>query len=120
LAIKGNGSPENGDYTTSDLLDRGPNGWYNTGMTVDGVGFSLNLNPNFTTGRTDLRIHPDGGNYYGTQGCVGLTCGVTDLTLFRSLIETVLENQDDIPTTIDIEGNPNNDGINSNVRSNGE
>jgi len=36
-------------------------------------GFSLNLEPNFETDRTDLRIHPD-GNAPGTAGCIGVGC----------------------------------------------
>jgi len=116
----GNGSPENGEYLTSNLADRGPeSSWSNAGMTVNGIGFSLNLDPLFETNRTLLRIHPDGGNYYGTQGCIGLTGESPQLIIFRNLIENVLGVQTSIPTTISIIGNPNNNGTN-NRASNGE
>src|SRR5690606_20889566 len=58
----GNGPPENGDYSVSNWQDRSPTGWYNSGMNLDGVGFSFNLDPTFDTGRSLLRIHPDGNN----------------------------------------------------------
>ncbi len=116
----GNGSPENGDYLVNTLLDRGPNGWYNKGMTKDGVGFSLNLNPQFKTGRTDLRIHPDGGDWFGTQGCIGLTCGKGGLIEFRGLMQSILSNQSNILLNINILNNPNNNGYNKKVKSNGE
>ena len=117
----GNGSPENGNYTVDNLYDRGPNsGWPNAGMTVDGVGFSLNLNPQFSTGRSDLRIHPDGGDYFGTQGCIGLTCGKSGLLQFRSLMQSTLSNQSNIPLNINILNNPNNNGYGRKVKSNGE
>ena len=117
----GNGSPENGNYTVDILLDRGPNsGWPNAGMTVDGVGFSLNLNPQFKTGRSELRIHPDGGTKFGTQGCIGLTCGKGGLLDFRGLMQSTLSNQSNIPLNINILNNPNNNGYGRKVKSNGE
>ena len=117
----GKGSPENGNYTVDNLYDRGPNsGWPNAGMTVDGVGFSLNLNPQFETGRSLLRLHPDGGKYFGTQGCIGLTCGKSGLLEFRGLMQSTLSNQANIPLNINILNNPNNNGYGSKVKSNGE
>lgn len=117
----GEGSPENGNYTVDNLHDRGPNSnWSNPGMTVDGVGFSLNLNPQFETGRSLLRIHPDGGKYFGTQGCIGLTCGTNGLQEFRDLMQSTLSNQGNIPLNINILNNPNNNGYSRKVESNGE
>jgi len=117
----GNGSPENGDYTVDNLYDRGPrSSWPNDGMTVDGIGFSLNLNPQFKTGRSFLRIHPDGGDYFGTQGCIGLTCGKAALLDFKGLMKSTLSNQNNIPLNINIQNNPNNNGYGGKIRSNGE
>lgn len=116
----GNGSPENGNYLTNTLLDRGPTGWYNTGMTKYGVGFSLNLEPQFKTGRKLLRIHPDGGKFFGTQGCIGLTCGKDGLLEFKEIIEKVLSKQKDIPLNVNILNNPNDDGYGKKTKSNGE
>jgi len=45
-----------------------------TGMVLNGVGFSFDLNPVDGTrvyGRSLFRIHPDGGNP-GTNGCLGI------------------------------------------------
>lgn len=115
----GNGSPENGDYMVNTLQDRGPNGWYNKGMTKEGIGFSLNLDPQFKTGRSLLRIHPD-GNLFGTQGCVGLLCGKNGLIEFRDLMRSTISKQGDIPLNINILNNPNNNGYGKKVISNGE
>ncbi|MDO8997533.1 MAG: RHS repeat-associated core domain-containing protein [Sediminibacterium sp.] len=116
----GNGSPENGNYTVNTLLDRGPDGWYNEGMTKDGVGFSLNVNPQFKTGRSLLRIHPDGGKFFGTQGCIGLTCGKEDLLKFKGIMQKGLSIQKAIALTVNILNNPNNNGYGKKVKSNGE
>lgn len=37
-----------------------------------GFGWCASLVPLFKTDRTQLAIHPDGGQYVGTLGCVGL------------------------------------------------
>ncbi len=50
-------------------------------MNKDGVGFSFNLNPQFSTNRSLLRIHPDGNNE-GTKGCIGLSGDVAQLSAF--------------------------------------
>ncbi len=58
-----------------------PTGWYKCSnfrkrtdgaMVREGVGFSVDLEPLFSTERTLLRIHPDGGKS-GTAGCIGIT-----------------------------------------------
>ncbi|APD08045.1 hypothetical protein UJ101_02547 [Flavobacteriaceae bacterium UJ101] len=116
----GNGSPENGKYLVHTLLDRGPKGWYNKGMTKKGIGFSLNVDPLFKTGRSLLRIHPDGGKYYGTQGCIGLTCDVGGLVKFRDYTQNILASQKNISLEINILNNPNNNGYGKKVKSNGE
>jgi RHS repeat-associated protein len=105
----GNGAPENGNYTLDSYQDRGPKGWYNKGMTNDGVGFSYNLNPTFSTGRTLLRMHPD-GNKEGTLGCIGVSGGASTLLGLSTNINWVLRRQTSIPTVISITGNPNNNG----------
>ncbi|GGF30308.1 DUF6443 domain-containing protein [Flavobacterium limi] len=105
----GNGAPENGSYTVSNFQDRSPDGWYNRGMNSDGVGFSFNLNPQFSTGRNLLRIHPDGNNE-GTLGCIGLSGNATQLNSFSTAVQGFLQNSNSIPTTINITNNPNNNG----------
>lgn len=116
----GNGSSKNGNYLVNTLQDRSPSGWYNEGMTKDGVGFSLNLDPQFKTGRTLLRIHPDGGKYFGTQGCIGLTCDKAGLTNFRDMTQSALSKQKNIRLNINILNNPNNNGYEKKVKFNGE
>ncbi|GAB4260468.1 MAG: hypothetical protein Kow0079_17400 [Vicingaceae bacterium] len=105
----GNGAPENGNYTITNYQDRSPSGWYNSGMNLNGVGFSFNLNPLFNTGRTDLRIHPD-GNREGTLGCIGLNGNAVQLRTFRDIIRTYLQTHNSINTNINITNNPNNNG----------
>ena len=105
----GNGAPENGSYTLDNYQDRGPKGWYNKGMTNDGVGFSYNLNPQFNTGRTLLRMHPD-GNKEGTLGCIGVSGGASTLLGLRNNINLVLKYKTSVPTVVSITGNPNNNG----------
>ena len=105
----GNGAPENGNYTVSNFLDTSPDGWYNRGMNSDGVGFSFNLNPQFSTNRSDLRIHPDGNNE-GTLGCIGLSGNATQLSALSTAVQGFLQNKTSTPATINITNNPNNNG----------
>jgi len=105
----GNGAPENGNYTITNYQNRSPTGWYNKGMNNNGVGFSFNLNPSFSTGRTDLRIHPDGNNE-GTLGCIGMSGNTTQLNSFTNSLRMVQKYQTSIPATLYITGNPNNNG----------
>ena len=106
----GNGAPENGSYTVSNFRDRSAGGGdYNKGMNSDGVGFSFNLNPQFSTNRSDLRIHPDGNNE-GTLGCIGLSGNATQLNSFSTAVQGLLQNSKSIPATINIANNPNNNG----------
>lgn len=78
-------------------------------MNNNGVGFSFNLNPSFSTGRTDLRIHPDGNNE-GTLGCIGMSGSAIELNGFVRNLNSVLKYQTSVPATLDIAGNPNNNG----------
>ena len=114
----GNGSPENGNYSADNLRLRDSP----SGMVRNGVGFSMDLNPNFSTGRSLLRIHPDGGNFNnGTQGCIGLQCGARLLNKFYNSMNVYLQNHSNIGVSVNIEGNPNNNGRNRRrIRNNGE
>jgi hypothetical protein len=105
----GNGAPENGDYIVRNYQDRSPTGWYNEGMNRDGVGFSYDLEPSFNTGRSLLRIHPD-GNKEGTLGCIGLTGNRNQLNSFREKLNNYLKYRYSLPASIDINKNPNNNG----------
>lgn len=80
-----------------------------SGYNRDNVSFSYDLIPLFNTGRTALRIHPDGNNE-GTLGCVGLSGNAPILNEFKNVLNEVLKNQLSIPTNINIINNPNNDG----------
>jgi YD repeat-containing protein len=64
--------------------------------------------------------YPDGGKYFGTQGCIGLTCGKSGLINFRGLMQGTLSKQNNIPLNINILNNPNNNGYGKKVKSNGE
>jgi RHS repeat-associated protein len=105
----GNGAPENGSYNVNNYQDRSANGWYNRGMNRDGVGFSYNLNPEFSTGRSLLRIHPDGNNE-GTLGCIGLSGNGATLNQFVNSMNHYLEGKTSLPVNINIQNNPNNNG----------
>ncbi|AUP78994.1 type IV secretion protein Rhs [Flavivirga eckloniae] len=100
----GNGSLENGDYTTNNLRDNRTGSYAN-----HGVGFTFDVNPTFTTSRDLLRFHPDGGTA-GTLGCIGLTCGATGLRDFRTRVNNYLSNNTSINVNVNITNNPNNDG----------
>lgn len=44
----------------------------NEAFKLQGFGWFAYLEPQFDTDRTELGIHPDGGKYLGTLGCVGM------------------------------------------------
>jgi len=71
----GKGRLPEGSYSGTNLRTR-----TNSGMTCPGkkIGWSLDLEPNFETARKNLRIHPDGGDYVGTRGCIGVSCDSSD------------------------------------------
>ena len=103
----GNGALENGDYDIGRVgPPRNPSSFY----TLEGVSFTVDLNPTFETERTLLRIHPD-GNVPGTAGCVGLSnCSANDLSKFYSNMRTFTEAFNNIQLNVDIQNNPNNNG----------
>jgi hypothetical protein len=68
----GHGPLPVGRYTCTNLRVR-----TKLSMVRDGVGFSVDLHPQFSTTRTLLRIHPD-GNVPGTEGCIGITRDVRE------------------------------------------
>ncbi|CAN5193107.1 hypothetical protein BH09BAC2_BH09BAC2_18840 [soil metagenome] len=105
----GNGAPENGNYNVNNYQDRSPTGWYNRGMNRDGTGFSYNLNPEFSTGRSLLRMHPDGNNE-GTLGCIGLSGNGATLNQFVNSMNHYLEGKTSLPVNVNIQNNPNNNG----------
>lgn len=113
----GNGAPENGLYRANDLQDRGPGSARpNVGMTRDGIGFSMDLNPTFPTGRTLERIHPD-GNTPGTKGCIGLQVDAGRLSQFTHTMSSYLRTHRNIKVTVNITGNPNNNGRGANAHT---
>ena len=103
----GSGAPQNGEYTVDTYRNRRKDKDYNPGMNILGVGFSFNLNPQFETERSLLRIHPDGNNK-GTLGCIGVTGTQEKLLEFEETLKNLLKQKRSIPATINIENNPNN------------
>jgi RHS repeat-associated protein len=67
----GEGSLPAGDYTGQNLRTRTAQG-----MVCPSGGWSLDLEPNFPTDRTLLRMHPD-QDPAGTAGCIGIDCSVS-------------------------------------------
>ena len=103
----GSGAPQNGEYTVDTYRNRRKDKDYNPGMNILGVGFSFNLNPQFETERSLLRIHPDGNNK-GTLGCIGVTGTQEELLEFEKTLKNLLKQKRNIQATINIENNPNN------------
>ena len=66
----GKGRLPEGVYVGNNLRRRNDN---KAMICKDGNGWSLDLDPNFRTDRSLLRIHPD-GNVPGTEGCIGPDC----------------------------------------------
>ena len=112
----GNGSLENGSYTGGPMQNT-----TESGMVRSGVSFKLRLNPQFSTARGGLLIHPDGGNVIGTQGCIGLQCATRQLNKFYNTMTGYLQSHTNIGVNVNIEGNPNNNGrTRRRARNNGE
>ena len=103
----GSGAPQNGEYTVDTYRNRRKDKDYNPGMNILGVGFSFNLNPQFETERSLLRIHPDGNNK-GTLGCIGVTGTQEELLEFEETLKNLLKQKRSIQATINIKNNPNN------------
>lgn len=103
----GSGAPQNGEYTVDTYRNRRKDKDYNPGMNIHGVGFSFNLNPQFKTERSLLRIHPD-GNSKGTLGCIGVTGTQKELLEFEGIMKNLLKHEKSIHATINIKNNPNN------------
>ncbi len=109
-AVSGNSTYytlQNGEYSCSSFRYRSSSeangGYYN-----NGYGFSINLNPSFTTMRKYLRIHPDGGAQ-GTKGCIGLTGGASELKQFVRTVTPFVPadpQNTSILLTVVVTGNP--------------
>ena len=93
----------NGDYNTFKFQNRTDK----DAMIRDGVGFSINLTPQFDTKRDLLRIHPDGGKVTGTEGCIGLTGNQSDLNSFVNLMRPLYSSYGNIPLNVNVKNNPN-------------
>ncbi|RAP35096.1 hypothetical protein DID80_06785 [Candidatus Marinamargulisbacteria bacterium SCGC AAA071-K20] len=66
----GKGAIPSGTYQLSDLNPNRTDKFAMRRMSIGGKAWSVNLSDTFD--RTLLRIHPDGGNYIGTSGCIGV------------------------------------------------
>ena len=106
----GNGALENGDYDIGRVgSPRNPG----SGYTDEGVAFTVDLEPTFNTGRTHLRIHPDGteGSPVGTAGCIGLSnCSAKSLRNYYNNMQTFTRAYNGIQLNVNILNNPNNAG----------
>ncbi len=73
----------------------------------DGIGFGIFLKTTseWTTQRTGLMIHPDGGAF-GTAGCIGLTGIASDLSLFQKMVSPFTSGGKTSPLSVSIIGNP--------------
>ena len=92
----------NGAYMTNNYRERTDN----VGFINDGVGFSIDLLPLFSTNRTDLRIHPDGG-FPGTKGCIGLSGEKSELQEFIDIVTPFYLSGAKIKLNVNIFDNPN-------------
>ncbi|MDR0828749.1 MAG: RHS repeat-associated core domain-containing protein [Prevotellaceae bacterium] len=101
----GNGSLENGDYDASN-----PHKSSTKGYVRDGFGFAIDLTPNFETGRSALQIHPDQAPD-GTLGCIGIQENKKTLKSFYDFFKQSYERFGNINVNVNIENNPNNDGL---------
>ena len=75
-------TPQADDWNLSNFRNR-----TDAAMTRNGVGFSVDITPDPRWGRSVLRIHPDGPQFAGTAGCVGLTGNCDELTDFANRIQ---------------------------------
>jgi RHS repeat-associated protein len=90
----GNGHLEPGDYVASNLRDTKQNGMV---CPAQPTGWKADLDPQFQTNRTDLRIHPDGPPP-GTQGCIGISCA--DAPRFHDRLAGYLNANGSIPVAV--------------------
>jgi len=70
------------------------------GMIREGVGWSLDLNPQFQTDRTYLRIHPDDILRPGTRGCIGVQAPAYGLWELYYLLDFHLGHYGPIPVYV--------------------
>lgn len=94
----GRGSLPPGQYKGDNIRKRKDN----RGMRCNAEGWSLDIEPeNFSTDRTDLRIHPD-GNRPGTLGCIGVACGFSQADFLGSMLFDYLGPQGNSSITIEV------------------
>jgi hypothetical protein len=63
------------------------------------TGWSLDLEANFRTTRRHLRIHPDGGQRVGTEGCIGVLCSASE-GLYNDFLGYFDEEHTSIPVDV--------------------
>jgi RHS repeat-associated protein len=90
----GNGPLEPGDYDASNMRNTNQGGMVCPGQPN---GWKVDLDPQFQTNRTDLRIHPDGPPP-GTKGCIGISCA--DAQRFHDRLDAYLQANGSIPVQV--------------------
>ena len=98
-------SLENGDYESNNFRLRTIPSMVKKGKDFS-IGFSIDLIPKFKTGRSKLRIHPDGPPP-GTEGCIGLTGGKAALESFIRNVKPIYDKGLSIDVKVNINNNPN-------------
>ena len=74
------------------------------GANGERFGFSVDITPDPWEGRTDLRIHPDGG-LPSTQGCIGLSGDLSDVRDFANRIQPYLTTYGTMELCVNYGGN---------------
>mgnify|MGYP006292726461 CR=1 FL=1 len=93
----GNGQLPRGEWRAYNIIRLNPSSQPNfKSYSRDGFDFWMRLEPQFSTDRTGIGIHPDGeqyGNWWknnGTMGCPGIQSDNAGLQRFYNLMRTYL------------------------------
>jgi len=97
----GNGALPKGDWFSEQITLLDPLTQPNfESYSKENFGFWMKLNPTFNTTRNGIGYHPDGGTFFGTSGCIGLTGAKSELVRFYNTLSGYLENRWGIYTIV--------------------
>lgn len=113
----GVGALPNASYTANGITEWG---WKEEGMVRDGAGFKVLLIDIADYCRTEIRIHPDGEDYEGTSGCIGLQGNKTILRRFYDAASSALQQYSTINVLMNIEQNPQYSDCNKDGKKKGK